>query len=75
MASHSLRVVSTLDALVSSLRQRLLVGELAAGTPLGEVELASDYGVARPTARAALQALVAEGLLRREPNPAPGCRS
>ena len=68
MASHSLRVVSTLDALVSSLRQRLLAGELAAGTPLGEVELASDYGVARPTARAAIQALVAEGLLRREPN-------
>jgi DNA-binding GntR family transcriptional regulator len=68
MASHSLRVVSTLDALVSSLRQRLLAGELAAGTPLGEVELASNYGVARPTARAAIQALVAEGLLRREPN-------
>jgi DNA-binding GntR family transcriptional regulator len=68
MASHSLRVVSTLDALVSSLRQRLLAGELAAGTPLGEVELASGYGVARPTARAAIQALVAEGLLRREPN-------
>jgi DNA-binding GntR family transcriptional regulator len=53
---------------VSSLRQRLLAGELAAGTPLGEVELASNYGVARPTARAAIQALVAEGLLRREPN-------
>jgi DNA-binding GntR family transcriptional regulator len=68
MATHPLEVVSTLEALSSSLRSRLLDGELAPGTALGEVELASEYGVARPTARAAIQSLVAEGLLRREPN-------
>jgi len=66
--SRSLEVVSTLDALSSSLRRRLLDGELAPGTALGEVDLASEYGVARPTARAAIQALVADGLLHREPN-------
>ena len=66
MAARPLQVVSTLDALSDSLRRRLLEGELEPGTALGEVELASEYGVARPTARAAIQALVAEGLLRRE---------
>jgi DNA-binding GntR family transcriptional regulator len=68
MTPRSLQVVSTLDALSDSLRRRLLEGELEPGTALGEVELASEYGVARPTARAAIQSLVAEGLLRREPN-------
>jgi DNA-binding GntR family transcriptional regulator len=68
MAARPLEVVSTLDALSSSLRTRLLDGQLAPGTAIGEVDLASEYGVARPTARAAIQALVAEGLLRREPN-------
>ena len=68
MAARALQVVSTLDALSDSLRRRLLEGELEPGTALGEVELASEYGVARPTVRAAIQALVAEGLLRREPN-------
>jgi DNA-binding GntR family transcriptional regulator len=68
MAARPLEVISTLDALSGSLRRRLLEGELAPGTPLGEVDLAAEYGVARPTARAAIQALVAEGLLRREPN-------
>lgn len=68
MAARPLEVVSTLDALSSSLRTRLLDGQLPPGTAIGEVDLASEYGVARPTARAAIQALVAEGLLRREPN-------
>jgi DNA-binding GntR family transcriptional regulator len=68
MAARPLQVVSTLDALSESVRRRLLEGELEPGTALGEVELASEYGVARPTARAAIQGLVAEGLLRREPN-------
>lgn len=68
MARHALNVVSTQDALADSLRQRILAGEFAPGTPLGEVEVASGYGVARPTARAAIQGLVHEGLLRREPN-------
>jgi DNA-binding GntR family transcriptional regulator len=68
MSPRALAAVSTQDALSDSLRQRILAGEFAPGTPLGEVDVATEYGVARPTARAAIQDLVHEGLLRREPN-------
>lgn len=68
MPARHLEVVSTQDALSTQLRQRILAGEFAPGTALGEVEVASEYGVARPTARAAIQGLVHAGLLRREPN-------
>lgn len=63
-----LRPVSTTDALVGALREEILAGELPPGARLPEEALASRFGVARPTARAALQTLVFEGLLRREPN-------
>jgi DNA-binding GntR family transcriptional regulator len=68
MARRALTVVSTQDALSDSLRERILAGEFAPGSPLGEVDVATEYGVARPTARAVIQGLVQEGLLRREPN-------
>jgi DNA-binding GntR family transcriptional regulator len=68
MARRALTVVSTQDALSDSLRERILAGEFAPGSALGEVEVATEYGVARPTARAVIQGLVHEGLLRREPN-------
>jgi DNA-binding GntR family transcriptional regulator len=60
--------VSTVEALVSSLRSRVLAGHLAPGTQLREVELAEAYGVGRHSLRAALQVLVLEGLLRHEAN-------
>ncbi|WP_405143739.1 GntR family transcriptional regulator [Sphaerisporangium sp. NBC_01403] len=63
-----LRPVSTVDALAGALRRRVLSGEIAPGTSLPEQELSSLYGVARPTVREALAALVHEGLLRRERN-------
>jgi DNA-binding GntR family transcriptional regulator len=66
-ASRSLNAVSAQEALVESLRDRILAGELAPGAPLSDVSLATEYGVARPTLRAAVQALVHEGLMRREP--------
>jgi DNA-binding GntR family transcriptional regulator len=62
------RPVSVIDAMARSLRRRVLSGELAPGTELPEFELASDYAVARPTARAALQQLALSGLVRREAN-------
>jgi DNA-binding GntR family transcriptional regulator len=65
--SQPLHAVSAQDALVESLRDRILRGEFAPGAPLSDVELATAYGVARPTVRAAVQELVHEGLMRREP--------
>ena len=55
------------EALVESLRGRILAGSSRQGAPLSDVSLATEYGVARPTLRAAVQALVHEGLMRREP--------
>jgi DNA-binding GntR family transcriptional regulator len=67
VASQPLHAVSAQEALVDSLRDRILSGEFIPGAPLSDVELASAYGVARPTLRAAVQELVHEGLMRREP--------
>ncbi|MBG0813898.1 GntR family transcriptional regulator [Planomonospora sp. ID82291] len=61
-----LRPVSAVTALIEELRRRVLSGEIPPGTALPEQELSAAYGVARPTVREALAALVHEGLLRRE---------
>ena len=57
-----------IDALAASLRERVLSGDLLAGKPLPEADLAAQYGVARPTIRAAIQQLTLTGLLVREAN-------
>ena len=67
-ARLALQRVSTVDALASALRTRILDGELAAGERLREQELADAYGVARHSLRAALRALATEGLVLIEPN-------
>ncbi|WP_433221898.1 GntR family transcriptional regulator [Microtetraspora malaysiensis] len=64
----SLRPVSTVQALAAALRERVLSGDIHPGASLPEQEISARYGVARPTVREALAALVHEGLLRREPN-------
>ncbi|MDV3125447.1 GntR family transcriptional regulator [Mycobacterium sp. 21AC1] len=53
------------EALVASLRERILTEDISAGVPVTEAAVASDYGVARQTAKAAIEHLVAEGLLKR----------
>lgn len=63
-----LDLVSTVDALAEALSNRILSAEFGPSAPLREVQLASEYGVGRHTLRSALQRLVHEGLLRREPN-------
>lgn len=63
-----LHPISTTDALAGALRDQIVSGELSPGTSLPEERLATRFGVARPTVRAAVQTLVFEGLLRREPN-------
>lgn len=58
-------VVSVIDAVTGDLRTRVLSGDLEPGTPLAEVEVAAEYDVARPTAKAAIENLVRERLLER----------
>jgi DNA-binding GntR family transcriptional regulator len=67
-AHDPLARVSTVDALRSALRVRILEGELAPGERLPERELTERYRVARHTVRAALRALQGEGLVTIEPN-------
>jgi DNA-binding GntR family transcriptional regulator len=56
---------SLTDALYESIRKRIVNGEIPPGEKLTEVRLATEYKVARPTAKAALERLTALGLLRR----------
>ncbi len=60
--------VSTVDALVAALRQRILDGDLPAGARLVERELTETYVVARHTLRAALRQLAVDGLVELIPN-------
>ncbi|MEE2056810.1 GntR family transcriptional regulator [Rhodococcus artemisiae] len=59
------RTLSIVDALTDELRGRLFSGELARDDTLTEAEVARVYEVARPTAKAAIEKLVGEGLLQR----------
>jgi len=61
-----LKTVSVVDALTSSLRARVLDGQIDAGVGLTETDVANEYEVSRPTAKTAISQLVQEGLLRRE---------
>ncbi len=61
-----LKTVSVVDALTASLRSRVLDGDIDPGVGLTETDVANEYEVSRPTAKAAISHLVQEGLLRRE---------
>lgn len=68
MSSGPLRRLSVVDELAAALRNRILDGELGAGAPLRELELADAYDVSRHTLRAALRRVAQDGLVRIEPN-------
>jgi DNA-binding GntR family transcriptional regulator len=68
MSGLAVQPISTTEAVVASLRARILDGKIEPGMRLPEVELAMEFGVARPTVRAAIQTLCHEGLLVRERN-------
>jgi DNA-binding GntR family transcriptional regulator len=68
VSATPLQRVSVVDTLATSLRERILDGELPAGLPLREVDLSRAYDVSRHTLRAAFRVLAAEGLVRIEPN-------
>ncbi len=57
--------VSVADAVADELRRRLLTGHYRGGDLLRDTDLSQEFGVARPTLRAAVQMLVADGLLER----------
>ncbi|QEO09417.1 FCD domain-containing protein [Protaetiibacter larvae] len=56
------------DAVVASLQAEVLDGRLAPGAPVTEALVSERFDVARPTARIAIDRLVADGLLTREPH-------
>ncbi len=62
---QGISVVSVVDALATELRDRLLQGDLEPGTPVTELSLVERYGVSRPSAKAAIEQVVGEGLLVR----------
>src|SRR5262245_52621947 len=57
--------VTVADAVADELRRRLLSGHYRGGEQLRDTDLSQEFGVARPTVRAAVQMLVADGLLER----------
>jgi DNA-binding GntR family transcriptional regulator len=56
---------SIVEAVAAELRRGILNGDLASDAQLTEAEVAANYGVARPTAKAAIEKLVSERLLHR----------
>lgn len=65
MSSDALAVTRVPDAVYEALRESILSQREAPGSAVTEQAIADRFGVARPTAKAALERLVAEGLLRR----------
>ncbi len=68
MSGAALRVVHVVDAVAEGLREAILGGEFTPGEPLTEAALSQRFGVPRPTVRSAVQAVMQDGLVRREPN-------
>jgi DNA-binding GntR family transcriptional regulator len=68
MSGLAVTPISTTEAVVVSLREKILDGAVEPGVPLPEADLTREFGVARPTVRAAIQTLCHEGLLKRERN-------
>lgn len=66
MSSEALAVTRVPDAVYEALRESILSQREAPGSAITEQAVAERFGVARPTAKVALERLVADGLLRRE---------
>lgn len=60
-----LATASLVDALYSSMRTRIVNGDIAQGEKVTENRIATEYDVARPTAKACLERLIVVGLLKR----------
>lgn len=66
MRSAPLTVRSVIDAVEASLREQILDQGIPVGAAVRETEVARAFDVARPTAKAAIERLVASGLLTRD---------
>lgn len=64
--SIALRTTSLPDAVYEEIRESIVTLQDAPGSLLTETAVAERYGVARPTAKAALERLVGQGLLIRQ---------
>lgn len=64
---HQLVTVSVVEAATKRLRDSLFAGKYAAGQEIKDTQIAVEYGIARPTLRAAVQQLINEGMLIRPP--------
>jgi len=65
---QALRTTSLPDAVYDAVRRSIVSIEYAPGQALTETAIALRFGVARPTAKAAIERLVSDGLLRRQAN-------
>jgi DNA-binding GntR family transcriptional regulator len=65
LVDEKLSTKSVADAVEEALRHRILVGEERPGSVVTEVAVAARFGVGRPTAKAAVEHLVNDGLLIR----------
>lgn len=63
----TLERVTVVDAATNRLRNSLFAGDYEAGQELKDTWIARDHGIARPTARIAVQRLINEGILVRSP--------
>jgi DNA-binding GntR family transcriptional regulator len=54
------------DAVAALLAERILSGRWAPGAVVSELGVKREFGVSRPTARGAIERMVASGLLRRD---------
>lgn len=63
--SSLVQATSIVDAIAQDLREQLYGGKLEGNESLTEVSVSARYDVARPTAKAAIEKLVSEGLLVR----------
>ena len=61
--SLTIERVSTAERVADALREQLLSGAIAPGTPMRDVDLSARAGVSRTTVREALAVLAREGLL------------
>lgn len=66
MSSEALSITRVPDAVYEALRESILAQRESPGSAITEQAVADRFGVARPTAKVALERLVADGLLRRE---------